>query len=514
MGMGTLLGQEWPFRARDAELAVLHAAVERASRSRGAVIVGPAGVGKSRLMSEAVRVAAAEGRPTFTAIATRAAQATPFGVLTPLAPDVPAGRLDDPAAWFAAVTAAVTAGGDDPVLAIDDAHLLDWGSAALVLHLALAGTATVLLTVRRGEPVPDPITALWKEGLAERIDLQPLSRSELAVVLASGLGHDVAADTCDQLAELCRGNVLLAREVALAAVESGSLSLRDGVWRWDGQIVLAPRLVDTVGHRLAGLDDAEREALALVSLGEPIDITLVGRLIDPSALAGLEAAGLVACEGGVARLVHPLHGEVMLAELGRAQIEALTGRLVELLDGPDRAPSDLVRIAAWRLELDGTADPDLLIEAAHRANRSFDHALASRLAGAAFEQTGRADAAVELGHAWNGLDRYDEAEDVLAQVEQPIVESRDAALRQRYLEQRHIASYMGLGRRDRTADVIDRFGTEPALVAGYRAQLALDDGHVGWASRRLCWASVSHRCIARAASEVARVDRIAPECHG
>jgi len=42
------------------------------------------------------------------------------------------------------------------MLGIDDAHLLDDMSAALVHQLAASGRAYVIATVQAGEPVPDP----------------------------------------------------------------------------------------------------------------------------------------------------------------------------------------------------------------------------------------------------------------------------------------------------------------------------------------------------------------------
>ena len=68
------------------------------------------------------------------------------------------------------------AAGRPIVLAIDDAHLLDPLSAALVYYVARAEHATVLATVRTGEPVPDPIRALWTDDLVERVELGPLDR--------------------------------------------------------------------------------------------------------------------------------------------------------------------------------------------------------------------------------------------------------------------------------------------------------------------------------------------------
>ena len=61
------------------------------------------------------------------------------------------------------------------VVLIDDAHLVDDVSAAVLLALADVDEVSTLLTVRRGEPVPDAITALWKDAGLERFDLEPLA---------------------------------------------------------------------------------------------------------------------------------------------------------------------------------------------------------------------------------------------------------------------------------------------------------------------------------------------------
>jgi hypothetical protein len=57
------------------------------------------------------------------------------------------------------------------LLVVDDAQFLDEGSAALVHQLVQKGACSVLASVRTPGPAPEPVTALWKDGLAERIDL-------------------------------------------------------------------------------------------------------------------------------------------------------------------------------------------------------------------------------------------------------------------------------------------------------------------------------------------------------
>jgi hypothetical protein len=78
--------------------------------------------------------------------------------------------------------------GDRPLLfAVDDAQLLDDASALLVHQLAVDRTAFVALTVRSDELVPDPVTALWKDELVERIDFAALDRASTSSLLRQAL---------------------------------------------------------------------------------------------------------------------------------------------------------------------------------------------------------------------------------------------------------------------------------------------------------------------------------------
>ena len=76
---------------------------------------------------------------------------------------------------------------------VDDAHLLDNGSAILLHHLALTRAATVLATVRSGEAVPDPVVALWKDGPAERIEVGILDDATIEELLVVALGGPMDA---------------------------------------------------------------------------------------------------------------------------------------------------------------------------------------------------------------------------------------------------------------------------------------------------------------------------------
>ena len=61
------------------------------------------------------------------------------------------------------------------LLGIDDVHLLDDASAALVPLLVRGGTASVVATMRSGEPRRTRSSRRWKDGPAPLIALQTLA---------------------------------------------------------------------------------------------------------------------------------------------------------------------------------------------------------------------------------------------------------------------------------------------------------------------------------------------------
>ena len=73
--------------------------------------------------------------------------------------------------------------------------------------------AVVIATVRNGQPAPDAVTALWKDGLLRRLELQPLSRSESDQLLRTALGSPPDRDCADRLWRLTAGNVLFLRQL-------------------------------------------------------------------------------------------------------------------------------------------------------------------------------------------------------------------------------------------------------------------------------------------------------------
>jgi hypothetical protein len=98
--------------------------------------------------------------------ATRSTASIPFGPFAPWAPDRADPSTNDRLDVLRAIARSVLESDRPVMVAVDDAHLLDDGSAALVLHLVAQSSANIVVTIRSGEPCPDAVTALWKDGLA------------------------------------------------------------------------------------------------------------------------------------------------------------------------------------------------------------------------------------------------------------------------------------------------------------------------------------------------------------
>ena len=252
---------------RSSELRQLTAAVVA---RRGAVITGPAGVGKTTLAVTGVELAQERGMSMARATATRASRGLPFGALASMLPADPGddrlSREDHGDLLRRYGRAVVDGAGGRPLLVfVDDAHLLDDGSATLLHQLALSRAATVLATVRSGERAPDPVVALWKDALADRIEVGVLDAAAIEELLVSVLGGPVDAASVRQLVDRCRGNPLFLRELVIGALEAGALVEEGGLWRLEGDLRPTARLVELVALRLGDLTDAERAVLELLT---------------------------------------------------------------------------------------------------------------------------------------------------------------------------------------------------------------------------------------------------------
>src|SRR6476661_415065 len=132
---------DWPLIGRERELGLIAGVLSRADAT-GVVLVGPAGVGKTRLATETMLLGDRSGFATARIVASRAASSIPFGALAPLLPSgVTAMAQGLNALRQATLALTERAGGKPLMLLVDDAHALDDASAVLLQQLAATRTA-------------------------------------------------------------------------------------------------------------------------------------------------------------------------------------------------------------------------------------------------------------------------------------------------------------------------------------------------------------------------------------
>ena len=301
---------------------------------------------------------------------------------------------------------------------VDDAHLLDDGSATLLHQLALSRAATVLATVRSGERAPDPVVALWKDALADRIEVGVLDAAAIEELLVSVLGGPVDGGSVRQLMERCRGNPLFLRELLVGALDTGALVEDGGLWRLVDDLRPTSRLVELVALRLGDLTVPERAVLELLTVGEPLEQAELAQLADPASIDALEQNGLVTSRVDGRRvqvwLAHPVYGDVVRVGMSAIREQRIARSLAEVIEAAD-APSrrDTLRLASLRL-MGGGGSAELLLAGAIAARSRHDHALAERLARAAIEEGASFAARYVAAEAAHFQGRPEQAENELA----------------------------------------------------------------------------------------------------
>ncbi|MEB4207620.1 helix-turn-helix transcriptional regulator [Mycobacterium sp. 94-17] len=380
-----MIGAE-PLAGRDSELRIIRRALSPGGNRTGVVIAGAAGVGKTWLAQEVLRRAEASGECTKWIVATGSAQALPLGAFI----GALGAAMSDPLTDVRRVINSFVAQQRQRrvLVGIDDAHLLDGLSALVVHQLAQSGGVRLVATVRTGSDGPDAVTALWKDGLLERLDLTPFSAATTREAIESRLDGPVDARSAARFHKLTGGNALFLRQLVADQVAAGRMRKTAGVWMWDGDVAVSETLSDTVGRQMGRLSAEVAIVIDTLSQCEPLAVEALCDLARRSDVAAAERMGLVTIErtgaGLTARLAHPLFGELRRAGAGEMYLSELRGRLATRL-GKDR-DADMqatVRRAVLRLESDLDPDPGLYLESARHAMTLLDLDLADRFATAA-----------------------------------------------------------------------------------------------------------------------------------
>lgn len=338
------------------------------------VLVGPRGMGKSRLLQEVASRLQVAGRMVVSVAMEPAA--TPLGSLGPLRrklealvpPDALADirrvldreseALDPRSAMLArqsAWTELLRAAGDALVLLVDDWQVADEASRSLLVSVSDRKDPQVGLLFATTDP---------EEGEA----LGPLQASELAELSARVLGlKEVSPLLATGLMERSGGNPQLVEAILAALVEHGAIPREGDRWRTDKvawESAHLPRSAEGwLEARCESLSESERalaRAFALLRSAQPL--ARIGTWLGWDELELVEAAdglrqkGMLSEGEGGLRLAQPPMASLLLAGLPAAHEAALH------------------RAVAGGLEALGT--PEVAPELAYHLHAAGDHAAA------------------------------------------------------------------------------------------------------------------------------------------
>lgn len=365
------------------------------------VVVGDAGVGKTRLVTEATAL-----RPPGMALLSGGCQSLGDAAL-PYGPFVEALRVVGPAAVDGLCGAALlgrllpgllTNAQPGPVegftrtqlfevlltllhriaepggllLVVEDLHWADAASLALLGFLArnLDGAGVLLVctarrdALHREHPLRALLSELERRESVQRLDLGPLTPAEIAAVLGADREYDLPASTLAAVTELAEGNPFFAQQLLAARARGDRLpallsdSLLARTWDLSDDARLVLRTAAVIGRRVGHALLAQASGLGRQELVQSLRETVEQQLID--AVPGSEDY----------EFRHALLREAVLDELLPGERTGLHEAVAQALSAAPAAPAAVFDIAHhWR--------------AAHRIPESLAASVRAGLAAAA-----------------------------------------------------------------------------------------------------------------------------------
>ena len=384
---------DWPLIERDAVDRVVEILEKNPS---GVALLGNEGVGKTTLAGQAA-VRLGRGEPIWV-VGTAAQSSVPFGAFGPA---IDAHDIGKPAAMIAHAAESILAQANSAPIIVDNARLLDPLSSSLLYRLAQQDASPVIVTVRSVLRAPQVVTALWSDGMLERVDVTGFDAAENAAAVAAAGGTD--GTDAAMLYRRSAGNPLHLR--LLMTTGGGDETLAAAVDRY-----------------LAEVTAPVREVLGYLCVFEPLSRSDLVVLTSEAIVVAAEECGAVQARGADVYSGHPLFLERLATMLDKAAVQRLRAAVAaQLSTGADRTPADRLSRTLLALQGDGPIDGDEVVTAAQEALRLGDLGLAERLArgvvdrGPGCGDQFQAHLALSYALAWQGRGR--EAESVLAAVD-------------------------------------------------------------------------------------------------
>ncbi len=358
------------------------------------LLTGPTGIGKTTLARSVTTDI--EG-PVVEILGLEELRDVPLGAL---APALASATLGSDLAERLANAVGALAASEPAVILVDDAPLLDGLSAAAVYQLVRVYKVPCILTARDEHPLAGPIQRLEHEGLLERIEVEPLTATEVQSVLDERFGARVEPESIRGMLSRSEGNPLVLRTLAVAAEEQHTIHPSP-----HGVVVDEPRLPRHVGaivsNQLVALDPHDRDRALVLALAQPVPTSMLDASFDALVRVGLATTSGAEGDERVT-IAHPLLTQVLVDEAGPATRREAAARAADLL--ADSEDDQLTfRGTLLRLRHGATVDPAELAWAATYAHTVQDHTLAIRLGELSASPSPRHDGELARGSALSAM---------------------------------------------------------------------------------------------------------------
>ena len=329
------MGRTW-------ELNTVTALLDESVGGAGCVVtvVGPPGIGKSRLVRETATNAAGRGVPVFTTYCGSHTTAIPFHVVARLlrattgteglSPDQARARvrarlphadpddlllvedllgIGDPAVatpdigpdarrrrLTALVNGAALAGREPMVVVIEDAHWIDTASESMLADFmtVIPQTPSLMLITYR----PEYRGVLSRVPGAQTIALRPLNDQHTTALTTELVGADPSLATLvDRVVARAAGNPFFAEEMVRDLAERGVMAGEPGSYKLRAAVEdvdVPANLQSTIGARIDRLPAQAKNVLNAASvIGLRFDVDLLSDLVPDADIAPLIAAEIV-----------------------------------------------------------------------------------------------------------------------------------------------------------------------------------------------------------------------------
>jgi hypothetical protein len=402
VSVSTLVGREW-------ELTTLAAMLDRSTSGRGSVVavVGPPGIGKTRLAREAVQLAKSRGVEVFSTFCESHTTDIPFHVVARLLrvtgrlsglddqaaraqvraqfpdadpqdllllddlvgiadPEVELPKIDPDARrrrLTALLNSAQLARSEPALFVVEDAHWIDEVSESMVADFLAVIPQTpslVVITYR-----PEYQGALAHIAVAQTIALTPLSDAETSALVNELLGPDPSVGQIgEMIAGRAAGNPFFVEEITRDLAERGVLVGERGSYTCGtdvAEVSVPATLQATIAARIDRLGSAAKHTLAAAAvIGSRFNRELLASLdVDP-VVDELIAAELVDQVRFTPRAEYAFRHPLIRTVAYESQLKSDRARLHRRLaaaieaDDPESADQNAALIAE---HLEAAADP-------------------------------------------------------------------------------------------------------------------------------------------------------------